>query len=77
MVGEYHVVRIVKNPTYHYDPVKNEAIVQAILDGAKPIDRATREADYRAGGWSRFDENADPYVRDATATGRLPPSSVI
>lgn len=56
---------------------EHEATVQAILDGATPIDRNTREADYRAGGWSRFDENADPYVRDATATGRVPPSSVI
>lgn len=54
------------------DP-QHEAAVEAILDGATPIDRSTREADYRAGGWSRFDENADPYVRDATAAGRVPP----
>lgn len=40
---------------------EHEATVQAILDGATPIDRVTREAEYRAGGWSRFDENADPY----------------
>jgi hypothetical protein len=51
----------------------HEAKVQAILDGATPIDRSTREADYRAGGWSRFDENADPYVRDAAASGRTTP----
>ena len=50
---------------------EHEATVQAILDGATPIDRATREADYRSGGWSRFDENADPYVREADATGRM------
>lgn len=55
---------------------EHEATVQAILDGAAPIDRSTREADYRAGGWSRFDENADPYVRDATATGRVPPAVI-
>jgi len=40
---------------------EQEATVQAILDGATPIDRTTREADYRAGGWTRFDENAGPY----------------
>ncbi|TCR68235.1 general stress protein [Bosea sp. BK604] len=40
---------------------EHEATVEAILDGASPIDRASREADYRAGGWSRFDENAGPY----------------
>lgn len=55
---------------------EHEATVQAILDGATPIDRSIREADYRAGGWSRFDENADPYVRDATATGRVPPAVI-
>ena len=40
---------------------EHEATVQAILDGATPIDRATREAEYRAGGWERFDETAGPY----------------
>ncbi|MCY1381012.1 hypothetical protein D9M69_688800 [compost metagenome] len=35
--------------------------VEAILDGATPIDRDTRLAEYRAGGWSRFDETAAPY----------------
>lgn len=51
---------------------EHEAAVQAILDGATPIDRSTREADYRAGGWSRFDENADPYARDDNPAGRGP-----
>ncbi|WP_157089823.1 hypothetical protein [Bosea sp. WAO] len=37
------------------------ATMEAILKGATPIDRATREAQYRAGDWSRFDENACPY----------------
>jgi len=40
---------------------EHEAAVQAILDGATPIDRTAREAEYRAGGWNRFDENAGPY----------------
>jgi hypothetical protein len=40
---------------------EHEAAIQAILDGATPIDRSVREAEYRAGGWSRFDENAGPY----------------
>uniref|UniRef100_A0A9E8CNA9 General stress protein 17M-like domain-containing protein n=1 Tax=Bosea sp. NBC_00436 TaxID=2969620 RepID=A0A9E8CNA9_9HYPH len=35
--------------------------VEAILDGATPIDRDARLAEYRAGGWSRFDETAPPY----------------
>ena len=39
----------------------HEAAVQAILDGATPIDRTLREEEYRSGGWSRFDENAGPY----------------
>ncbi|MCU4180104.1 general stress protein [Bosea sp. BH3] len=40
---------------------EHEPAVSAILDGATPIDRSTREAEYRAGGWDRFDENAGPY----------------
>ncbi|CAM5197678.1 hypothetical protein ARD30_22765 [Bosea thiooxidans] len=35
--------------------------VEAILDGATPIDRDARLAEYRASGWSRFDETAPPY----------------
>lgn len=35
--------------------------VEAILDGATPIDRDARLAEYRADGWSRFDERAAPY----------------
>jgi hypothetical protein len=35
--------------------------VQAILDGATPIDRDTRLAEYRQGGWNRFDEAGTPY----------------
>ncbi len=39
------------------------ATVEAILDGATPIDRESRVAQYRREGWTRFDETADPYVR--------------
>lgn len=37
------------------------ASVEAIMDGATPIDRETRVADYQKQGWTRFDEKADPY----------------
>ncbi|SEG69164.1 hypothetical protein SAMN04488115_109123 [Bosea lathyri] len=30
-------------------------------DDASPIDRDTRLAQYRAEGWNRFDEKAEPY----------------
>jgi hypothetical protein len=51
---------------------EHEAEIEAILDGATPIDRDTRTAQYRQEGWSRFDENADPYDQKATAAGRVP-----
>jgi len=35
--------------------------VEAILDGAAPIDRDTRLAEYRQGGWNRFDTAGTPY----------------
>lgn len=31
------------------------------MDGATPIDRDTRLAEYREAGWSRFDEHGAPY----------------
>ncbi|RXT43098.1 hypothetical protein B6S44_28980 [Bosea sp. Tri-44] len=37
------------------------AEVEAIMDGATPIDREARLAEYRQSGWSRFDETAAPY----------------
>jgi len=37
------------------------ASVEAILDGATPIDRNARVAQYRQEGWTRFDEKAEPY----------------
>ncbi|PTM39549.1 general stress protein [Bosea sp. 124] len=42
---------------------EHAATVEAILDGATPIDRHTRVAQYRQEGWTRFDENADPYLQ--------------
>ena len=53
-----------------------EAAVEAILDGATPLDRTERTAQYRKEGWTRFDENADPYDREATASGRMTPPVV-
>lgn len=50
---------------------EQEAAVEAILDGATPIDRTERTAQYRKDGWNHFDENADPYDRQATASGRM------
>lgn len=50
-----------------------ELTVEEILDGATPLDRTERTAQYRQEGWSRFDENADPYDRQATASGRMTP----
>lgn len=39
------------------------AEAEAILDGASPIDRASRRADYEREGWTQFDANASPYIR--------------
>lgn len=45
---------------------EQEATVEAILDEASPIDRDTRMAQYRQEGWTRFDENAEPYKATTT-----------
>lgn len=42
---------------------EHKATVEAILDGATPIDRDTRMAEYRKDGWTRFDEKTGPYMR--------------
>ena len=52
---------------------EHAATVEKIMDEATPIDREARTAQYRQEGWSRFDENADPYDRQATASGRMNP----
>jgi uncharacterized membrane protein len=36
---------------------------ERILDGATPIDRDARAAQYRQEGWTRFEEKNDPYRR--------------
>jgi uncharacterized membrane protein len=41
------------------------ATAEAIMDGATPIDRDTRMAQYREEGWTRFDEKAEPYKAPA------------
>lgn len=42
---------------------QNSARVEAIMDGAAPINRDSRLAEYRQSGWTGFDENATPYSR--------------
>ncbi len=50
-------------------------LVEQILNRYSPVDPDARAAEYRAGGWSRFDENAPGYAAGAspsigsTATG--------
>jgi uncharacterized membrane protein len=44
-------------------PDEHAATVENIMDGATPIDRSARIAQYREEGWTRFDEKADPYQR--------------
>lgn len=42
-------------------PDERAAAVEAIMDGATPINRDTRLAEYRQGGWTRFDDQGEPY----------------
>ncbi|MFA6965644.1 hypothetical protein [Bosea sp. (in: a-proteobacteria)] len=42
------------------------ATAEAIMDGATPIDRDTRMAQYREEGWKGFDEKAGPYKAPAS-----------
>lgn len=41
------------------------AAIEKIMDGADPIDAASRRAEYQREGWTRFDEQAGPYARPA------------
>jgi uncharacterized membrane protein len=41
---------------------QHAAMVEAMLDGATPIDREARVAQYRQEGWTRFDETAPAYT---------------
>ena len=45
---------------------EQEVAVEEILDGATPIDREARTAQYRQEGWTRFDERAEPYKGTTT-----------
>jgi uncharacterized membrane protein len=45
---------------------EDAALVESILDGATPIDRNARVAEYRQEGWTRFDETAAPYPGSET-----------
>jgi uncharacterized membrane protein len=40
---------------------EHAATVETIMDGASPIDRDSRLAQYRQEGWTRFDEKAEPF----------------
>ena len=44
-------------------PDEHAATVETIMDGASPVDRNARVAQYRQEGWTRFDETAEPYKR--------------
>lgn len=50
------------------DALAQEAV--ATLAPYNGVDAATRGADYRAGGWTQFDETAAPYTADEIATER-------
>lgn len=43
-------------------PEECEPRIRKIMSRHRPIDEATRAADYRNGGWTRFDPEAAPYV---------------
>ena len=43
-------------------PDDREPRMREIMTRHRPIDEATRLADYRNGGWTHFDPAADPYV---------------
>lgn len=45
--------------------------VLLIMDRHRPIDHVTRETDYRTGGWTRFDPEAEPYTPSASEIERL------
>ncbi|POR52473.1 hypothetical protein [Bosea psychrotolerans] len=55
-------------------PDEHRATVEAIMDGAAPINRDARIAEYRGEGWTRFDEKAAPNSRvaDDLARPKLP-----
>jgi uncharacterized membrane protein len=44
---------------------EHAATIERIMDGASPIDRESRTAQWRQEGWTRFDEKAPPYTPNA------------
>ncbi|MDQ2804425.1 MAG: hypothetical protein M3Y41_17730, partial [Pseudomonadota bacterium] len=44
------------------------AMVEQVLARYSPVDPDARAAEYRAGGWSRFDENAPAYTAGGSPT---------
>jgi hypothetical protein len=48
----------------------HRAIAERVLNGVGGVDAATRGADYRAAGWERFDDTAEPYNADQVLAER-------
>ena len=61
--AHYHAETVRRGGTVVSVKVAEEhaSTVEALMDGASPIDRDTRVAQYRQEGWNRFDEKAAPY----------------
>ncbi|MEO6780198.1 MAG: general stress protein [Bradyrhizobium sp.] len=51
-------------------PDDQVAPVEAVMQRYNAADATSRGADYRAGGWDRFDESAPAYRNDAGSDGR-------
>ena len=51
------------------DSMSDEAV--KLLDSHNGVDAATRGQEYRSSGWTKFDENAQPYTGSTTGTGSM------
>lgn len=51
------------------DSMSDEAVT--LLDSHNGVDAATRGQEYRSSGWTKFDENAQPYIGSTTGTGSV------
>ena len=51
------------------DSMSDEAVT--LLDSHNGVDAATRGQEYRSSGWTKFDENAQPYTGSTTGTGSM------
>lgn len=60
--ANYHAETVCRGGTVVSVKASDEhaASVEEIMDGATPINRETRVADYRKQGWTRFDEKGRP-----------------